>query len=119
MIMSTIDTVPGPEIAQTLGVVMANAMGDSKHVEYTTPDSAGMDYKEYDKISVLRRHRATAAHMEDIRAEAIERLTEFARSRGADAIVGMRSSAAFGSLYMLSDPYHFEVLAYGTAVELR
>lgn len=104
MILSTIDHVPGREIAQHLGLVTGSVV-TSKHF--------GKDFMAGMKTLVGGEIKGYTEMLEDARKIALERLQAQALSLGADAVVGVRltSSAVMQSAA--------EVTAYGTAVKLN
>ena len=103
MLMTTSDTIPGREIAETLGLVSANTVR-ARHV--------GRDIVAGLKNLVGGRIGAYQQLLADSREEALARLAADAEREGADAVVAVRiatASVAQGAA---------EVLAYGTAVRL-
>ncbi|WP_462056786.1 heavy metal-binding domain-containing protein [Vibrio parahaemolyticus] len=103
MIYTTIDTIPGKEIAEVRGVVTGNVV-QSKHI--------GRDLMAGLKSIVGGEIRGYTEMMTEARDIAIQRMVEQANQKGADAIVGIRfttSSIVDGSS---------EILAFGTAVKL-
>ena len=103
MLLSTIDHVPGREIAQYLGLVCGSVVS-SKHL--------GKDFMAGMKTLVGGEIRGYTEMLEDARRIALERLQAQAAALGADAIVGIRLTS---SSVMQSAA---EVTAYGTAVKL-
>ena len=104
MLKVTSDTVPGREIEETFGVVVANAVR-ARHV--------GRDILAGLKNIVGGEIGAYQQLLMESREQAITRLEADATALGADAIVAMRmatSSITQGAS---------EVLVYGTAVKLR
>ena len=103
MLLSTIDHVPGKEIAQSLGLVTGSVV-TSKHF--------GKDFMAGMKTLVGGEIKGYTEMLEDARRIAMERMQAQAAALGADAIVGIRltSSAVMSSAA--------EVTAYGTAVKL-
>lgn len=104
MIVTTIETVPGREIVETLGLARGNVIR-AKHVGTDIVASlrnlVGGEVTEYTKL------------MAEAREQAVDRMVADARAQGADAVVGVRmatSMVAKGAA---------ELLAYGTAVRLR
>ncbi len=104
MIMSTADSVPGREIAETMGLVTGSTVR-ARHVGRDVlaglKQIVGGEIGAYEKL------------LQESRAQALVRLEEAAAAMGADAVVALRlttSAIAQGSA---------EVLAYGTAVKLR
>ena len=104
MLKVTSDTIPGREIEETLGVVVANAVR-ARHI--------GRDILASLKNIVGGEIGAYQHLLMESREQAITRLEADATALGADAIVAMRmatSSITQGAS---------EVLVYGTAVKLR
>ncbi len=75
MIMSTVETVPGREIARTLGVVTGNVIGAHSDGGYVRM-----------RLKKEEARREQTAMLAQRRAEAFDLLAEAARNRGADAI---------------------------------
>lgn len=103
MIMTSSDNVPGREIAETIGLVTANAVR-ARHV--------GRDILAGLKNIVGGEIGAYRDLLTESRDQALERLRVEAEDAGADAVVAVRittSSVAQGTS---------EILAYGTAVRL-
>ena len=103
MLLSTIDHVPGREIAQSLGLVTGSVVM-SKHF--------GKDFMAGMKTIVGGELKGYTEMLEDARRIATERLIAQATALGADAVIGIRltSSAVMQGAA--------EVTAYGTAVKL-
>ena len=103
MLLSTIDHVPGREIAQSLGLVTGSVV-TSKHF--------GKDFMAGMKTIVGGELKGYTEMLEDARRIAMERLIAQATALGADAVIGIRltSSAVMQGAA--------EVTAYGTAVKL-
>ncbi len=104
MILSTLDYIPGREIAEHYGIVNGSTVR-SKHF--------GKDIFAGLKNIVGGELKAYTELMEETRNEATQRLVQMAKSKGADAVIGVRfgtSDVAAGAA---------EVFAYGTAVKLR
>ncbi len=102
--MTTSDTVPGREIAETLGLVTANSV---------RARAVGRDIMAGLKSLAGGQIEAFRDLLTESRGEALVRLSNEAEAMGADAIVAMRlstSSVMQGAA---------EILAYGTAVKLR
>ena len=103
MIIVTTPTIPGDEIASTLGMVRGSSIR-SRHV--------GLDI-----IAIMRNVAGGEVHeytkmLAEAREQAIDRMVEEAEALGADAIVGVRfqtSTVMKGAA---------EMLCYGTAVML-
>ncbi|EPW6423446.1 TPA: heavy metal-binding domain-containing protein [Vibrio parahaemolyticus] len=103
MIYTTTDTIPGKEIAEVRGVVTGNVV-QSKHI--------GRDLMAGLKSIVGGEIRGYTEMMTEARDIAIQRMVEQANQKGADAIVGIRSTTS--SIVDGSS----EILAFGTAVKL-
>lgn len=104
MVLTTMESVPGREISEALGVVRGNTIR-ARHVGSDIGASLksiiGGEIKGYVKALSAARDEATA------------RMVGEATSLGADAIVGVRYST---SQVMAGAA---EIMAYGTAVKLR
>jgi uncharacterized protein YbjQ (UPF0145 family) len=101
MILTTINSVPGKEIVEHYGVVFGSTVR-SKHF--------GKDFLAGFKNILGGELKAYTQLLEEARNEALDRLSEQARAKGANAVVGVRlasSDVASGAA---------EILAYGTAV---
>lgn len=104
MIITTINLIPGAEIVEHYGMVTGSTVR-SKHF--------GKDFFAGLKNIVGGEIKSYTALMEESRDEAISRMVEQAKSKGANAIIGVRfatSDVAAGAA---------EVFAYGTAVLSR
>ena len=103
MIVTTSDAIPGREIAETIGLVSANAVR-ARHV--------GRDILAGLKNLVGGRIGAYQQLLVESREEALAQLEAEAQNKGADAIVALRMATAsiMGGAA--------EVLVYGTAVKL-
>jgi uncharacterized protein YbjQ (UPF0145 family) len=104
MIVCTTDTVPGREIRDTVGLVRGSTVrgghvGEDLHA--WLKNLVGGEIHEYTKL------------VAQAREEALDRLIEDARARGADAVVALR----FSSCEIATGAAEF--LAYGTAVRLH
>ncbi|HUV36475.1 MAG TPA: YbjQ family protein [Patescibacteria group bacterium] len=101
MLLVTSDTVPGKRIVKVLGLVRGNSIR-ARHIGRDIMASlrniAGGEIVEYTKM------------MAESREQAIDRMIDEAKSRGADAIVTVR----FTTASMMDNAA--ELLAYGTAV---
>ncbi|WP_066295090.1 YbjQ family protein [Bacillus sp. FJAT-29937] len=101
MIIVTIDSVPGKEIKDFKGFVRGGCI-QSKHIGKDIMAGlrtiVGGEISEYTEM------------MDEARQKAIGRMVDDARSKGANAIIGMRlqSSAVMQNAS--------EIIAYGTAV---
>lgn len=104
MILTTLDYIPGRDIAEHYGLVNGSTVR-SKHF--------GRDLFAGLKNIVGGELKAYTELMEETREEATERLIAQAKSKGADAVIGIR----FGTSDVA--PGAAEVFAYGTAVKLR
>lgn len=104
MLITTSDTIPGREVAETLGLVTANtvrARNVGRDVLAGLKNLVGGEIGAYQQL------------LNESREQALARIQEEAEAMGADAIVALRlttSSVAQGAS---------EILAYGTAVKLR
>lgn len=102
--MTTSDTLPGREIAETVGLVTANtvrARNVGRDILAGLKNLVGGEIGAYQQL------------LSESREQALGRLEEQATEQGADAIVALRmttSSVAQGAS---------EILVYGTAVKLR
>ena len=103
MLITTADAVPGREVAETFGLVTANAVR-ARHV--------GRDILAGLKNIVGGDIGAYRQLLMESRREALDKLDAEATAQGADAIVALRLTTAsiMGGAA--------EVLAYGTAVKL-
>ncbi len=103
MLMSNIETIPGREVQELLGVVSGSTVL-AKHI--------GLDFMAGIRNIVGGELTAYTELLQEARVEAIERMQKQASDMGADAIVNVRfstSSIAQGAA---------ELFAYGTAVRL-
>lgn len=103
MLLATTDTLPGHEIAQTLGLVRGSAIR-SRHLL--------QDFGEWLHNLVGGELLHYTKMLAETREQALDRMRQEARQLGADAIVGLRittSKIANGAA---------EMLVYGTAVKL-
>ena len=104
MLMTTSDSVPGREIAETLGLVTANsvrARNIGRDILAGLKNITGGQIGAYRQLLV------------ESREEALARIESEAQALGADAIVALRLSTA---AVMQGAA---EILVYGTAVKLR
>lgn len=104
MILSTTDTIPGREIAATIGLVRGSTvrcchLGDD--VQAWFKNLVGGEIEEYTRLAGQAREQA------------LDRMIEEARAREADAVVGVRFSSCE------IDTGAAEFLVYGTAVKLE
>jgi uncharacterized protein YbjQ (UPF0145 family) len=104
MIITTSDHVAGKVVAKTVGLVKGNTIR-ARHV--------GRDIKAGLKSIVGGEITDYTKMMSDAREEAIQRMMEDAREKGANAVVSMRLAT---SMIMQNAS---EVLAYGTGVVLE
>src|SRR5262245_29405116 len=103
MILATTDLVPGRTITETIGLVRGSAVRGhhlGRDVMAKLKNLVGGELDEYTKL------------VAEAREQALDRMTEEARARGANAIVGVR----FASSEVTDGAA--EVLAYGTAVRI-
>ena len=103
MILSNTEGVPGRAIREFYGVVTGSTVR-AKHL--------GRDFMASLKNLVGGELKGYTELLNEARQEALDRMTEQARSIGADAVVNVRfstSSVAQGAA---------ELFAYGTAVKL-
>jgi uncharacterized protein YbjQ (UPF0145 family) len=104
MLIVNTETIPGKEIAQTLGLVRGStvrARNVGRDIFAALKNLVGGEISEYTKL------------LADAREQAIQRMIEDARRLGADAVVNVRittSAVTQGGA---------EILAYGTAVKFR
>lgn len=104
MIIVTTDTVPGKKIVKNLGLVRGNtirAKWFGKDIVAGLRQIVGGELKEYTEM------------LTEAREQALNRMIDAAKAKGANAIVSMR--------FMTSQvmPTAAEILAYGTAVEVK
>jgi uncharacterized protein YbjQ (UPF0145 family) len=103
MIVSTIDTVPGRQITEILGVARGStvrARNVGRDIFAGLKNLVGGEISEYTKLQ---------AHA---REQALDRAIRDAESMGADALINIRMTT---SMIMQGAS---EILAYGTAVKL-
>ena len=104
MLVSNLETAPGHRITAHLGIVQGSTVR-AKH--------AGKDILAGFKNIVGGELKAYTELMQEARDEAVQRMTEEARSMGANAVLNIRfatTSIAVGAA---------EILAYGSAVKLE
>jgi len=104
MIITTIETVPGKEISEALGLVRGStvrARNFGRDIFASFKNLVGGEISEYTKLQAQSRE------------EALQRMIDDAKQLGADAVVNVRFST---STIMQGAS---EILAYGTAVKLR
>jgi uncharacterized protein YbjQ (UPF0145 family) len=104
MIITTSDHVEGKTVVKTIGLVKGNTIR-ARHV--------GQDFMAGLKKIVGGEISEYTEMMSEAREEAIKRMAEDAKTKGANAIVGMR----FATSMIMQNAS--EVLAYGTAVVLE
>jgi len=103
MILTTTDDVPGRTIVEAIGLVRGSAVRGAhigRDVMAKLKNLVGGELTEYTKL------------VAESREQALDRMQEEARARGADAIVAVRFSSSE------VDEGAAEVLVYGTAVRL-
>jgi uncharacterized protein YbjQ (UPF0145 family) len=101
MLLTTTDTIEGKKIVKTIGLVKGNtirARHIGKDIMAGLRNVIGGEVTEYTKM------------MAESREQALDRMTEDAKSKGANAVIQMRFAT---SMVMQSAS---EILAYGTAV---
>ncbi len=104
MITSTIETIPGREIAESVGVVRGStvrARNIGRDIFAGFKNIIGGEISEYTKL------------LADSREQSMQRMIQDAQALGADAVVNIRFTT---SAVMQGAA---EILAYGTAVKLR
>lgn len=104
MIITTIETVPGKEIVEAIGVVRGStirARNIGRDIFAGLKNLIGGEISEYTKL------------LADAREQAYQRMIQDAEGKGADAVVNLRFTT---SAVMQGAA---EILAYGTAVKLR
>ena len=104
MIVVTSNSIPGKEIAETLGLVRGStvrARNLGRDIFAGFKNMVGGEISEYTKL------------LADSREEALQRMIGDAQKQGADAIIGMRFTT---SAVMQGAA---EILAFGTAVKLK
>lgn len=104
MVITTIETVPGKTIKESLGIVKGQVV-QSKHM--------GSDFMAGLKTMVGGEIKGYTDMLDKARTIATNRMIEEAENLGADAIVGVR----YGSSSVMAGAS--EMLAYGTAVKLK
>ena len=104
MIISTIETVPGREITEILGVSRGStvrARNIGRDIFAGLKNIVGGEIHEYTQLQAQAREQA------------LERLIADAQKLGADAVIGIRMHT---SMIMQGAS---EILVYGTAVRLK
>lgn len=104
MIVVTTETVPGYEVSESLGLVRGNVVR-TKHI--------GSDIVAAIRNIIGGEVREYTQMISGAREQAMDRMLEDARSKGADGVVCVRFST---SMVVQGAA---EMLAYGTAVKLR
>jgi uncharacterized protein YbjQ (UPF0145 family) len=104
LILATTEAAEGYQVTETLGLVSGStvrARHVGKDVQSLMQNLVGGEILHYTKL------------LAEAREQALDRMIQEARARGADAVLGLRfstSEIATGAA---------EVMAYGTAVKLR
>jgi uncharacterized protein YbjQ (UPF0145 family) len=104
MIVTTTAEIPGKQILEVIGLVRGatvRARHIGKDISGLITNLVGGEMDEYTKL------------LAESREQALDRMTEEARARGANAIVGVRFTGTEISVGAA------EILAYGTAVRLE
>lgn len=104
MIITTIETVPGREIAEALGIARGStvrARNVGRDIFAGLKNLVGGEIDEYTKLQAYAREQA------------MQRMEQDAVRLGADAVVNVRFTTA---MIMQGAA---EILAYGTAVKLK
>lgn len=104
MILTNIETIPGKQIVEHMGIVQGSTVR-AKHV--------GRDFMASLKNLVGGELKGYTELLQDSRDEAMQRMSEQASQMGANAIVNIRfatSSVAQGAA---------ELFVYGTAVRIE
>jgi uncharacterized protein YbjQ (UPF0145 family) len=104
MIITTIETVPGKEISESVGLVRGStvrARNVGRDIFAGFKNLVGGEISEYTKLQAQSRE------------EALQRMIDDASRLGADAVVNVRFTT---STIMQGAS---EILAYGTAVKLK
>lgn len=104
MIIATTETVPGYKVDTVLGIAWGT-IARSRHLGHDLyallKSLKGGDIRSYENLT------------DNARADALKKLEANAKSRGADAVIGVR----LGTTALM--PGMVEVYAYGTAVKLK
>ena len=103
IVVSTL-SVPGREVAESLGIVRGNTVRGAhlgRDIKALFKNLVGGEIEEYTKL------------LAESREQALDRMIAEAAARGADAIVNLR----FATSQITSGAAEF--LAYGTAVKLK
>jgi len=104
MVLSNLESVPGRRITRHLGIVNGSTVR-AKHI--------GRDIMAGFKNIVGGELKGYTELMQDAREEAVERMTQQAKSLGANAVLNIRFSTSSISQGAA------ELFAYGTAVVLE
>lgn len=104
MKLVSIDSIPGYEITEVLGLVKGEIV-QSKNI--------GRDFMAGMKNIVGGEIKGYTEMIREARKEATDRMIEEATKLGADAIIGVR----YGSSGVMSGAA--ELIAYGTAVKIK
>lgn len=104
MLLASIDSIPGKNIKEVLGVVKGEIV-QSKNV--------GRDFMAGMKTIVGGEVKSYTDMIREARQMATNRMIEEAEKLGADAIVGVR----YGSSSVMQGAA--EIIAYGTAVKIK
>jgi uncharacterized protein YbjQ (UPF0145 family) len=104
MILTTTEHIPNREVVEILGIARGSTVR-SRHIGRdivaVIKSIIGGEVGEYTKLQA------------DSREQALQRMTEDAKTMGADAIITVRLTTTMVSAGAA------EILAYGTAVKLR
>lgn len=103
MIVTTTFDVPGKQVKENLGIAIGNTIR-AKHI--------GKDIGAGLKSLIGGELKGYTEMLTEARAEAIKRMQNDAKNKGADAVIGVKlttASVMAGSA---------EIVAYGTAVKL-
>ena len=104
MFLSTTDKIEGREIIKELGMVKGNtirARHIGRDIMAVIRNIVGGEISDYTKM------------MAESREQALDRMVEEAREKGANAVVGIR----FATSMVMQNAAEF--MAYGTAVEVE
>jgi len=104
MIVTTIESIPGYDITETLGLVdgsTVRAKHLGKDIMALFKNIVGGEIQEYKDM------------LDDARLEALNRTINNAKDMGADAIIGVRYITSFITQGAA------EILCYGTAVKIN
>jgi uncharacterized protein YbjQ (UPF0145 family) len=104
MIISTTNEVPGKTVKESMGIVIGNTIR-AKHI--------GKDIGAGLRSLVGGELKGYTDMLSEARSEALKRMIQDAKKKGADGVIGVRlatASVMAGSA---------EILAYGTAVKLK